>query len=80
MQRSSSPLSTVITSEPDMIDKATVKGNLGNSGHNMLELEVHLTPVLSSLFNRPGLNYALADLPALRQAHRQTDFSVNNDG
>ena len=68
-------LDLVITSEPDMIDKVTVMGNLGNSDHNMLEWEVHLTPVLSSLFNCPGLNYAQADFPAIRQALSQTDWS-----
>ena len=68
-------LDLVITSEPDMIDKVTVMGNLGNSDHNMLEWEVHLTPVLSSLFNCPGLNYAQADFPAIRQALSRTDWS-----
>jgi len=69
-------LDLVVTSEPDMIDKVTVKGNLGNSDHSMLEWEVHLSPVLSSLFNHPGFNYALADFPALRHALRQTDWSL----
>jgi len=63
-----------------MIDKVTVKGNLGNSDHSMLEREVHLSPVLSLLFNRPGLNYALADFPALCQALRQTDWSLVQQG
>jgi len=48
--------------------------NLGNSDHNILEWEVHLTPV-SSLFNCPGLNYAQADFPAIRQALSRTDWS-----
>jgi len=45
-------LDLVFTSEPDMVDSISVLSPLGSSDHNMLEWDVHLSPV-ASVFGRP---------------------------
>jgi len=70
-------LDLVFSSEPDMIDSTciSVLSKLGKSDHNMLEWEVQLSPVFS-VFNKPCLNYREANFTAIRQALRETHWSV----
>jgi len=67
-------LDLIFTSEPDMVDTISVLSTLGNSDHNMLEWDVHLSPVIS-VFNRTCFNYNDADYAAIREALRATDWS-----
>jgi len=57
-----------------MVNSLTVLSHLGHSDHNMLEWDVPLSPV-SSLFNRPCLDYAHADFAEIRKALHDTDWS-----
>ena len=67
-------LDLVLTSEPDMIDKISVLGQLGSSDHNMLEWEVLLSPI-SSVFSRQCLDYARANFDAIRRTLRETNWN-----
>ena len=67
-------LDLVITSEPDMTDSVNVLAKFANSDHNMLEWDIHLSPV-STLFSRPSLDYAKGNITAIRQTLKDTDWS-----
>ena len=72
--RNGALLDLVFTSEPDMVDSISVLSTLGNSDHNMLEWDIHLSPV-ASVFNRACLNYNEANYAAIREALSTTDWS-----
>ena len=57
-----------------MIDSVNVLAKFANSDHNMLEWDIHPSPVCS-LFSRPSLDYAKGHFTAMRQALKDIDWS-----